>query len=135
MKNIFLTFAVLSGFVFPIAATAQYESMQFITTEGEEYLIPLSGLEIVFSDNGNMVATQNDRVLEIPVSDLVSMQFSEKETGIDVLANDENMEVFGINGISYGHFNSLEQMRHTLNPGTYVIRKSNSATFKITLKK
>lgn len=116
-------------------ANAQYLSMQFNTADGGEHLIGLEGLEIVYTPE-TLVATQGANRLELPLGQLVSMQFTTL-AGIENLQIDSlnDVEAFDLNGVSYGRFDSFESLKSSLANGIYVVKAKNGETFKINVKK
>ena len=133
-KFLFLILTLLSGILFLKAE--EYQSMQFLTVSGYEYLIPLEGLEIVYTDE-SLVATQGWRKLELPKSELKSMQFSSQQAAVGQIYVDRNnpVEVFDTNGISHGIFTSSEDINAGLADGIYILKHKDGSTRKITLKR
>ena len=124
--------------VFPVFTTfgGSYQTMQFNTVDGERHYLPLENLEIVY-ENNVMVATQGANHLEIPLTELASMQFSDEEASVGLLHIDSKnpVEVFTLNGIFKGIFYSADDLNARIPAGIYVARDKNGTSLKIAIRK
>lgn len=110
--------------------------MIFSTTDGSEYSISSSNLQIKFTSD-KLVATSDGNTLEVPLAKLKTMQFSEKQSGIDgtVIDTPTQLTVYGIDGTVKGIFDSVESASAKLDNGVYILKDKNGLSIKIAVRK
>ena len=135
MKRLCLFTAIL---LMSLAASAEYSFLVFTTDDGETCAIATSGLSINVKD-GNIVAENGvDDPLTLPVASLASMEFSENGgAGISDATTGINgaVELYTLDGIKYGQFDSFDTAFQALSPGTYLLKKADGQTIKIIIGK
>lgn len=115
-------------------ASAQYLSMKYESKDGETFYSGLSNLEIFFKD-GNMIATWDSNSFTISLEELSTMQFSTNPAAVEKLfADNVKIEVFSLDGVSYGFFVNLKEACKHLTEGIYVARTENGVTSKFVVK-
>lgn len=147
--------AILTGVLVlaAAAASAQSPTFRFVTAQGETTVVASENLVITFED-GTLVASNGSQTITLPVTNLVSMNFSDEEVSggetpdpdpvdpdpdepeqdsiQEIMASGE-CALYSVDGKEQGKFASLEAARKALKPGIYVI-KSNGACHKIVVK-
>lgn len=126
----------LGGMLLPMLAMAEYNSMQFESSDGGNHYIDISGLEISFADH-TLTASNAETTLTLPLNQVVSMQFSNSpgsEVKIVEMGNTDAIEVYSASGISLGSYKSLTEVRNDVPSGIFVVRYSDGTTLKL-LKK
>lgn len=129
---------LLMAAVFPLLASAgSYRSLKFTSNSGETYIVTTNNLEILV--NGENL-TFNNTNLTIPLSSLVSMEFTDYDDSpaeIDyvVFEGDGVVTVYDINGTSVGSFDSYTDALASLSQGVYVIKDANNNSLKICVGK
>lgn len=120
------------------AVNAEYKRLVFRTIEGNEQSVGLSRLHISFT-NGKMVAVSEGESVEISLTSLKSMEFSDNHTGIkDILADKEfagKVSVYDTDGRLHGRYESATSACAKLPSGVYIIRAENGATSKILINR
>lgn len=118
-----------------IGAMADFKTMEFDSGDGSVKYISIENLKIIF-ENGMMKATSGNSILELPLEDLVSMQFSGNDASVNgIMLMETEVELFNIDGISFGTFDNLQNAGKTLPEGIYIVRTKDGSTFKIRLTK
>lgn len=132
----FLLITVLFFLTIPLSGLADNRMMLFKTSDGDSRSISSSGLEIKFID-GNMVAGNGEETLTLPLSDLVSMEFSVGSSSIvDITGSfSSDVAVFNINGINLGTYSSPAMASRTLPAGLYVMKFKSGETQKLIIRK
>ena len=131
-RTVFILFTLLG------VATTQaddYPYLTFQTSDGTEQSIASSALVFTFAD-GKLKATNGINSLEIALTDLNKMYFNTEATGIEettIREKEEEVEAFSLAGIPMGKYENIEQARHALPKGIYVV-KGASKTLKIAVK-
>jgi len=127
-KNIMMTLLCLLAIE---TRAADYAYLVFTTADGNQQAVTATDLTITFSD-GTLIATDGSQTLaSIAVSDLVSMEFSNTDTGIQtVIANslitDDGTVVYDMSGRQMPQGAALPK-------GVYIVKNSNR-TFKMQIK-
>ena len=118
------------------AMTAQaydYPYLTFQMTDGTVQSVAVDDLTIAFSD-GQLVATNADGSQTFTLTELSKMYFSTTSTAIeDVTASEAAVEVYTVQGVSKGTFDSMQTAKASLGKGIYII-KCDGSTFKIAVK-
>lgn len=108
----------------------------FQHADGTTTTVKTTSLVITFSD-GKLTATNENGSQTLTLSDLLSMQFSERADATGIRENsvikEEGIEVFTLGGRLLGKYDNAEQAKASLRPGLYLM-KSNNKTSKITVK-
>ncbi len=126
-----ITLAILMAPCFK--ASASDSAMEFLLTDGTVKSIPSANLEMTFTAD-SLIASDGVNSVEIPLTNLSKFYFSDSSTGIENLPVSANLySVSDLNGIDYGHYGSLDEMRGNLPKGVYVIN-NGIETFKIVVK-
>ena len=128
---------ILSLSVASATAMANYNSMEFKYTDGTVKTIGTDGLTITFVNSELIVVNSQGESIAVPASSLVSMQFTEDdEAGVaSINLNNNGFEVYNLEGVNYGKFNSLQEARASLSKGVYLIKNAKGETIKIVLEK
>lgn len=130
--NIFRTSLLLSMLMFGAANLfAEYTSMEFRTVGGETRTIGLDALKITFAD-GKLIATNSTESATFDLSSLSSMEFSDSNSSVvaDFANTDLSVEVYSIQGIRLGKFDSAEAAATHVGGGCYIFKFANGKTFK-----
>jgi hypothetical protein len=113
-----------------------YPYLSFQTSEGTVQSVSVNELIITFS-NGQLVLTNTDGDQTISLSDLSYMFFSKEANTAGVTkiedATYQTVEVFTINGLALGRFESIQKAKAELKPGLYLM-KSNGKTQKVVIR-
>ena len=113
-----------------------YPYLSFQTSEGTVQSVSVNELIITFS-NGQLVLTNTDGSQTFSLSDLSYMFFSKEQntTGVTRFedVSNQTVEVFTLNGLVIGRFESLQKAKAELKPGLYLI-KSNGKTQKVVIR-
>lgn len=113
-----------------------YPYLSFQTSEGTVQSVSVNELIITFS-NGQLVLTNTDGSQTFSLSDLSYMFFSKEQntTGVTRIedVSNQTVEVFTLNGLVIGRFESLQKAKAELKPGLYLI-KSNGKTQKVVVR-
>lgn len=113
-----------------------YPYLSFQTSEGTVQSVSVNELIITFS-NGQLVLTNTDGSQTFSLSDLSYMFFSKEQntTGVTRIedVSNQTVEVFTLNGLVIGRFESLQKAKAELKPGLYLI-KSNGKTQKVVIR-
>lgn len=139
MKKISLLFLMLLMIALTpsVAFAGRYSSLKFTSNSGDTYTVATNNLEILVS-GGNLTFSNTDLI--IPVSSLVSMEFSDYDDNpaeIDNVTFDRKsaVTVYNLNGTSIGSFDSFSDALSSLNKGLYVIKDLNGNSFKVNVEK
>ncbi len=113
-----------------------YPYLSFQTSEGTVQSVSVNELIITFS-NGQLVLTNTDGNQTISLSDLSYMFFSKEANTAGVTrigdATNQTVEVFTVNGLALGRFESIQKAKAELKPGLYLM-KSNGKTQKVVVR-
>jgi hypothetical protein len=113
-----------------------YPYLSFQTSEGTVQSVSVNELIITFS-NGQLVLTNTDGDQTISLSDLSYMFFSKEANTAGVTrigdATNQTVEVFTVNGLALGRFESIQKAKAELKPGLYLM-KSNGKTQKVVIR-
>ena len=132
-KFLFLIGTCLYGVM---AHADSYPYFTFQKSDGSTVTMESTSLTMTFSD-GKLIASNGTDSQELTVSDLLKMYFSEDgATGIqnvDVSDADGEVEVFSLQGVSYGTFGTLQSFKNSAEPGVYIV-KVNGRSQKIMVR-
>lgn len=108
----------------------------FRTIDGNAYSITALGVDITFAD-GNMVATNADETVTLPLASLASMEFGDQVTSLTDIAADFDgaVAVAGLGGQAFGTYASMAEARRLLAPGIYVAANQAGQTIKFIVSK
>ena len=113
-----------------------YPYLSFQTSEGTVQSVAVNELIITFS-NGQLVLTNTDGSQTISLSDLSYMFFSKEANTAGVTrigdATNQTVEVFTVNGLALGRFESIQKAKTELKPGFYLM-KSNGKTQQVVIR-
>ncbi len=130
---LFIIGTCMSG---PVAHADSYPYLTFQKSDGTTVSMESASLVMTFSD-GKLIASNGTDSQELTVADLSKMYFSESgATGIqdvDVSDADGEVEVFSLQGVSYGKFSTVQSFRNTAEPGVYIV-KVNGKSQKIMVR-
>ncbi len=130
---LFIIGTCMSG---PVAHADSYPYLTFQKSDGTTVSMESASLVMTFSD-GKLIASNGTDSQELTVADLSKMYFSEiGATGIqdvDVSDADGEVEVFSLQGVSYGKFSTVQSFLNTAEPGVYIV-KVNGKSQKIMVR-
>lgn len=130
---LFIIGTCMSG---PAAHADSYPYLTFQKSDGTTVSMESASLVMTFSD-GKLIASNGTDSQELTVADLSKMYFSETgATGIqdvDVADADGEVEVFSLQGVSYGKFSTVQSFLNTAEPGVYIV-KVNGKSQKIMVR-
>lgn len=129
--------------VMALSATASAQSYSYLTlrkTVGDETSLKAEGLKITFS-NGQLVATNGEETVSVPLSDMGSMFFSAQPTAIASTSVAKGFEASIVNGKLHASVPAGVEVKvynidgrlmpaSGLLPGVYVV-KAGSQTLKV----
>ena len=129
--------AIVAALLMALSMQAyDYPYLSFQTSEGTVQSVSVNELIITFS-NGQLVITNADGSQTISLTDLSYMFFSKETntTGVTRIEDVSNqaVEVFTLNGLAIGRFESLQRAKAELKPGLYLV-KSNGKTQKVVIR-
>ena len=132
MKKVFLLLAVCLAMM---AHASTYNFLVFTNTEGTKTAFSVNNLTLNV-DGSNLQVTNSDGTVNVLLTALKSMQFS--ENGIisaveNVLNADAAVQVYSVSGSLLGSYGSLIEAAQTLDAGAYVI-SNGSVTQTIVVK-
>ena len=132
MKKVFLLLAVCCA-MFAHAST--YNFLVFTNTEGTKTAFSVNNLTLNV-DGSNLQVTNSDGTVNVLLTALKSMQFSEDSiiSAVEnVLNADAAVQVYSVSGSLLGSYGSLMEAAQTLDAGAYVI-SNGSVTQTIVVK-
>lgn len=133
MRKFLLSIVALAA---SLAASANYNSLEFKFTDGSSQVVDADGLVINVEGDYLNVTNLKGVSLSLAAASLESMQFTDTEAGVSsIIAGNSAVEVFNLQGVSFGKFDSLEEARNNLNSGTYVMKSENGESVKILINK
>ena len=120
-----------------LAMAGRYNSLKFTSNSGETYTVAASNLEILVNSEN---LTFNNTDLTIPLSSLVSMEFTDDgdnpaEIDTIISGGNEVITVYNISGTLVGSFDSYAEALASLSQGVYVIKDANGNSLKISVGK
>ena len=115
------------------AMADDFTSMKFTSIDGSKFNVSLKDLEITFAE-GKVVFNNSPK--EIPLSTLVSMEFSYEEASVtDAVASFEcPVEVISLQGYKVGTFYSCSEAIESLSEGIYLVTNPKGNSIKINVK-
>ena len=132
MKKVFLLLAVCTAMM---AHANTYQYLVFTNTEGTNTAFSVNNLTLNV-DGSNLQVTNSDGTVNVLLTALKSMQFSENSiiSAVEnVLNADAAVQVYSVSGSLLGSYASLMEAAQTLDAGTYVI-SNGSVTQTIVVK-
>lgn len=133
MKKILLP---LFGLLCPIMMSADYPYMAFLTSDGVSHVVKASGLEMKVSGANLIVSNSASETLQLPLSQLVEMSFSQTASIGGVTFNqDGSVKVYDTTGVCRGTFRNSEAARSVLPAGIYVFTDSEGKSYKTVVAK
>ena len=132
MKNVFFLLAVCCSLV---AHASTYNYLVFTNTVGTKTAFGVEGLTLNV-DGTNLQVTNTDGTVDLILTDLVSMQFSNDNSVTaleEVLNADAAVQVYSVSGALLGEYGSLMEAAQMLNAGAYVI-SNGSVTQTVVIK-
>ena len=132
-KVMFLIVACLSL----LAAHAEsYPYLTFQKADGSLQSVGVEALEMTFQD-GKLVYSNSTGTGTLKLADLAAMYFSSTDataiTSPTADSGDGKVEVFSLQGVSYGTFANLQAMKESVPTGMYIV-KTNGKTQKIAVR-
>lgn len=127
---------LLVAMIATTAATADdYPYLTFEKSDGTKQSVAVENLTLAIS-NGELVV--NSGTYSFSLTDLTKMYFTTGDaTSIEELATklpaDCSVEVFSLEGVSLGQFDSLQAARSVLQQGVFIF-KIQGQTLKVTVK-
>ena len=120
-----------------LAAHAEsYPYLTFQKADGSLQSIGVEALEMTFQD-GKLVYSNSTGTGTLTLADLAAMYFSSTDataiTSPAADSGDGKVEVFSLQGVSYGTFANLQAMKESVPTGTYIV-KTNGKTQKIAVR-
>ena len=120
-----------------LAAHAEsYPYLTFQKADGSLQSIGVEALEMTFQD-GKLVYTNSTGTGTLTLADLAAMYFSSTDataiTSPTADSGDGKVEVFSLQGVSYGTFANLQAMKESVPTGMYIV-KTNGKTQKIAVR-
>lgn len=130
----FILLAILTLMSLP--AFSEASRLVFTTTDGTTHAIAAMGLEIEF-DECNMVASNGEESLTLPLAELATMEFAGQTSGTASVYTPGNrlVAVTGINGMPLGNFASLQEAHNALRPGIYIVKNEQGEVTKLIVRK
>ena len=132
MKKVFLLLAVCTAMM---AHANTYQYLVFTNTEGTNTAFSVNNLTLNV-DGSNLQVTNSDGTVNVLLTALKSMQFSENSiiSAVEnVLNADAAVQVYSVSGSLLGSYGSLMEAAQTLDAGAYVI-SNGSVTQTIVVK-
>lgn len=121
---------------FGIASAQSTLKLAFQKLDDSIERIEAKSLTITFA-NGNLSASNGTENLEIKLSDLVKMYFTDGDSGTNIVSVDFNeieADVYTIDGKNCGKFTSVAEAVASLPAGIYIIKTSDDKSFKIAVQ-
>ena len=132
MKKVFLLLAVCLAMM---THASTYNFLVFTNTEGTKTAFSVNNLTLNV-DGSNLQVTNSDGTVNVLLTALKSMQFSEDSiiSAVEnVLNADAAVQVYSVSGSLLGSYGSLMEAAQTLDAGAYVI-SNGSVTQTIVVK-
>lgn len=121
--------------VISLGVHAEYNRLVFRTVDGEEQSVSLTDLNITYTKS-EMIATSGNESVKIPLTSLKSMEFSDSNSVGSVMGNDASeVDVYSVNGISLGNYDSKADALNALPAGVYILKSKNGVTSKVSISK
>lgn len=132
MKKAILLLALCCAIV---AQASVYNYLVFTNKGGSTTAFSVKDLTLKVN-GGELQVSNNDGTVNLVMTELATMQFSESEnvTALEnVLNGDEPVQVYHITGVLLGTYGSIVEAAQVLNAGTYVI-SNGSVTQRIVIQ-
>ena len=133
----FFLMLLMTATIPSLAIAGRYNSLKFSSSSGETFTVATNNLEILVNSEN---LTFNNTNLTIPLSSLISMEFTDYEespASIDIVKFDGNgfVTVYNIDGTSMGYFDSYTDALSSLGKGVYVVKDTIGNSLKISVGK
>ena len=133
MKRLLFLFVVIATTI--VAMADDYPYLTFEKSDGTKQSVAVENLTLDISD-GQLVV--NSGTYNFTLTDLTKMYFTTSDaTSIDeltaTLPENCTVEVFTLEGVSLGQYDSLQTARPALQQGVFLI-KTQGKTLKVTVK-
>ena len=130
---------LIAGFLTMTAAVAfaDYNYLEFKYADGSVRSLQTDGLVIRIDGSELQVTNSESESLQVNASLLASMQFVNEATGkvSNLTSSAAPVEIYNLNGVRIGNYDSADQALQTLPQGVYVIKKANGETVKLIVNK
>ncbi len=134
MKKVFMTTMLLT--LMTATWAYDYPYLMVETADGEVKILSVESLVLTFGD-GKLTAVNAEGTQALVLTDLSKMYFSSTPSGIDTAdtTSEERqaVDIYSINGVKMGTFESVTQAQQELGNGIYIV-KSKNKNYKITIK-
>ena len=136
MRKLLLLF-LLTIIWMSVKAVPPYKYMEFKTTENTSLVFEAEGLEIEINDGVLSLSNASGQKMNIDVSTLVSMQFTDNPAAIfnNTGDSDSKVKVYKLDGTVVGLFSNVSNVTNTLSPGVFILKSAEGQTVKIMIGK
>lgn len=133
MKKFLLPLFVL---MCPLLMSADYPYVAFLTSDGNSHVVNASGLEMKVSGDNLIVSNSSSQTLQLSLSQLVEMSFSQSASITGVKFNQEtSVKVYDTSGVFRGSFSNSYAAKSSLPAGIYVFIDSEGKSIKTVVGK
>lgn len=135
MKKFFIVLFVSIATVLSCMAS-EYNVMMFTMQSGARHYVSLQNLEVTFTED-MLLADSSEGNLQLPLADVSTMQFyTDTASSLAVVGSAETpVTAYSIFGENCGDFDTLDAAVRSLKTGIYLLKHSDGATMKISIKK
>ena len=134
MKKVFMTTMLLT--LMTATWAYDYPYLMVETADGEVKILSVESLVLTFGD-GKLTAVNAEGTQALVLTDLSKMYFSSPPSGIgtaDTTSEERQaVDIYSVNGVKMGTFESVRQAQQELGNGIYIV-KSKNKNYKITIK-
>ena len=134
MKKVFMTTMLLT--LMTATWAYDYPYLMVETADGEVKILSVESLVLTFGD-GKLTAVNAEGTQALVLTDLSKMYFSSTPSGIgtaDTTSEERQaVDIYSVNGVKMGTFESVTQAQQELVNGIYIV-KSKNKNYKITIK-
>lgn len=136
MRKLFLLSLLTISWMW-VKAVTPYKYMEFKTTENTSLVFEAEGLEIEINDGVLALSNASGQKMNIDVSTLASMQFTDNPAAIFNITfdSDSKIQVYKLDGTVVGNFPSISNVINTLSPGVYILKSTEDQNVKIMIGK
>ena len=136
MRKLFLL-SLLTIAWMSVKAVTPYKYMEFKTTENTSLVFEAEGLEIEINDGVLALSNASGQKMNIDVSTLASMQFTDNPAAIFNITfdSDSKIQVYKLDGTVVGNFPNISNVINTLSPGVYILKSTEDQNVKIMIGK
>lgn len=115
-----------------LSAAANYNSMEFKTTDGSSKTIGTTGLTITVNGDQLLVTNTAGETATFEASALATMQFVGGDAGVETLLfGSGTVEAYTVDGQYAGKFDSVNEARLSLSNGIYILKGAQGKSIKI----